>query len=342
MTFRIKASKGKRILYAIVNASMILFMCFWVVVLIGILNEGNTLAGLILLGIMWTALMALFIYAIYSVIYTMHLYVTVDAREKTFTIKKAFRRPVTISLYDIQSWKVKIVNGKSGEASRNIFINYEGGKVKVSSLLENWEKLRLYPLDNAEDKLQGEEGKEVTAYSYLADATDNELFKDSKNGNYRYEDRITEDAFFILLRLMPRGFFCDYIVYKNTKGSIVESLKDHLRQEWEDESLGEYREKVDSINFSIQRESSDMAEFLGKVLGFMGLKSKEIKKTSKKLEKSLINALGQPRGYFSLSEPLSTESRQALQDLTFEDNIVQLFFMEFDEYVVCTKITIIE
>lgn len=339
MKFVVKASAPKRILYAILNAVLIIFLCFWIYGLVETLQEENTLGGLILLIIMWLSLAILFICAIVMIMSTMHLVITVDSKNKTLTIKKILRNPVTISVYDILKWKIKIQTGRNGENGRTMYIYYNNTRVLVSSILDNWEKLRIYLLDNCEKKLLGDVGREVTAYSFIADKSDNEIFKDSENVGLNYEDRITNDAFFALSKLMPSGYFSDLTMFKHEKGSIPGSFTEFLKDAWAGEDNKEYMDLIDKVDITLKKDNSRIQDFVVQNLSFLNIKQGALKKGAAKFERSILKALGHPICSYSLEQPLSPEVKQALEKLLLDDDILQMFFIEYKDYVVFARIS---
>lgn len=156
MTFTVKASLGKKIGYGIFDVFLCVFLVFWVLICNQAILDSMGTGMMVFFIALFFSFAALFLFAIYSTLYAIHLVITVDTNENTLVVKRIFRRPLTLSLYDITSWKVKIISGKSGEASRHLIISFEGGKITAISLLDNWEKLRAYLNENAADKLKGD------------------------------------------------------------------------------------------------------------------------------------------------------------------------------------------
>lgn len=342
MIFDVKASKGKRVLYAIVNAMMILFLLFWVRVLFGILEETNTVGSLIIMGIIWISLTVLFIYAIYTVIYAMHMVITVDCSDKTLTIKRFMRRPVTISVYDITSWKVKNVNGKTGEVSRNLFINYEGGQIKVVSLLDHWERLRLFLADNASDKLNGDLGKEETGYSYLSAQELNDIMKEASNLPLTFEQKTAETFGHMLEAELPYNYMVDCMLFKAGEEPLLESFRESLKNEWIDDDQYDTIAKLKNITFEVKSENESFEDFLEKRLSNYDISKTALRKHAHELLESLSKDLGNPICFYSTADSLDFDTENALHEITIQDNILQLFFIEFSEYILSVQVSMFE
>ena len=332
MTYQVKQSNGFKILNIVVMVFLggISFGGYFYVLQYLVLESAMEVA--IFAGIS-IAFFAFIIYFLYSMLSDIRVAVTVNERDRYFIIQRTLGAPETVYAGEITAWYSDDIRYLTRGGFRTIdciTIIYRGRKVKIPYYFDYYSRLVSSLKMLAGNQAQG---GPIDESKLMSDGVIDCLVKQLDPENtFDFNITYITDCAFIGFR--PEHHKATSLLYRHDGRPLQQSFFTYLCSryiEW-DEDLAE---QLSQVNFNIRPVNGGFPEMISYESPKARKKKRDVQEQAEGLHYYLSHNLGEIVGMYENAEPLSQYARKLLGEELLYDEVEHLYFVVFDQYILC-------